>query len=54
MNDKGLGAVVNSSRKIIYAFRSADGEEAEDWKAAVAQAAEATRDDLAREVNPPK
>ena len=48
MDEDGLGAIVNSSRKIIYAFRGADGEEAKDWQAAVAQAAQATRDDLAR------
>ena len=39
----GLGAVVNSSRGIIYAFEKSPSG---DWQAAVEEAAKQTRDDL--------
>lgn len=46
MDENGLGAVVASSRGIIYAFRNSDGSEARNWKKSIADAARAMRDDI--------
>jgi orotidine-5'-phosphate decarboxylase len=46
LDENGLGAVVASSRGIMYAFRDKDGKETDPWTKAVAAAAEAMRDDI--------
>lgn len=46
MDENGLGAVVPSSRSIIYAFRDSNGGEADEWQDSVANAARATRDEI--------
>ena len=46
LDEDGLGAIVPSSRGIMYAFRDRQGNESDRWKAAVANAAEAMRDDI--------
>ncbi|MBD3330364.1 orotidine-5'-phosphate decarboxylase [Candidatus Peregrinibacteria bacterium] len=46
-NDDGLGAVVNSSRGIIFAYEKLDGFDETSYAEAAAQAAKNMRDDLA-------
>jgi len=48
-DDQGLGALVNSSRGIAFAYKkpAAIARFGEDWKAAVAQAVRDMADDLA-------
>ena len=44
-DDQGLGALVASSRSILFAFRKA-GEEVAEWEAAVSEAARRSRDEI--------
>ncbi len=46
-DDRGLGAVVNSSRGIIFAYERGGDD---DWRAAAAAAAERMRDDINRAI----
>ncbi len=46
LDNDGLGAIITSSRGVIYAFRDPKGTEAKNWKKAIADAAEAMRDDI--------
>ncbi len=46
LDNDGLGAIVASSRGIMYAFRDKDGNETDPWTDAVAAAARAMRDDI--------
>jgi orotidine-5'-phosphate decarboxylase len=46
MDKDGLGAVIPSSRGVIYAFRDSDGKEAKNWKKSIGDAAEAMRNDV--------
>jgi orotidine-5'-phosphate decarboxylase len=43
---QGLGAIVNNSRGIIFAFRSAEYQHLGDWQLAVAEATRRMNDDL--------
>ena len=45
-DSQGLGAIVNSSRGIIFAYADDDPEGAGDWEAAVAAAAAKMKEDL--------
>jgi orotidine-5'-phosphate decarboxylase len=49
-DERGLGAIVNSSRSVIFAYQRPDlrARYGEDWQAAIAHAAREANDDLAR------
>ena len=42
----GTGAIITASRSVIYAYLQQDGEQAADWKAAIASAAKQLRDEI--------
>jgi orotidine-5'-phosphate decarboxylase len=48
LDGDGLGAVVSSSRGIMYAFKDQQGNESATWATDVAEAARAMRDDINR------
>ncbi|GAG02158.1 unnamed protein product, partial [marine sediment metagenome] len=46
MDNDGRGAIITSSRGVIYAFRDPKGTEAKNWGKTIADAAEVMRDDI--------